>query len=132
MKNLLLVDDSKMFLRVLERILSPKFKIVAMAHNGEEGFQKFTECRPNLVLLDITMPEVNGKDCLKRILAHDPNARVIMVSSLGDDATIQECLRIGAKGFVRKDAISLSDLTAPGLLEATIASALESQMAEAV
>lgn len=109
MKTLLIVEDSMIFQRIIERILGPHFKIVGKGASGIEGFDLYQKLRPDLVVMDITMPHSNGKECLKRVLEFDPNGRIVMVSSVGDDQTVDECMRIGAKGFVKKEHIHQAD-----------------------
>ena len=109
MKRVLIVDDSKTFQKLIEHQLKGQFHIVGKGSSGIEGYDLFQSLKPDLVLLDIVMPNCGGKECLQKILASNPQANVIMVSSVGDDATIQECLKLGAKAFVRKDQISQSD-----------------------
>jgi two-component system chemotaxis response regulator CheY len=109
MRTILLVDDSKIFQRIMEKILSPHFQIVGKGQNGNEGIDLYNKLKPDLVFMDITMPNCNGKEALKAILQSNPRATVIMVSSLGDDQTVQECMKIGAKGFVPKDQITQAD-----------------------
>lgn len=113
MLRVLLVDDSPAFLKILEKILSSSFEVVGKASNGLEGFEMYTKLKPDLVLMDITMPHANGKECLSNIISLDPNAKVIMVTSIGDEATLNECISLGAKGFVSKDTISIKLPTEP-------------------
>ena len=109
MKTLLIVDDSRVFRNVLERILSPYFKIIAKGQSGFDGLVLYQKLKPNLVLMDITMPNCSGKECLEKIIHHDPSANIVMVSSLGDEQTVSECITLGAKGYVTKDSISQND-----------------------
>lgn len=109
MNTLLIVDDSKTFQRILEQILKPYFEVVGKGNNGLEGFELYKKHKPDLVLMDITMPDCNGKESLQRILAEFPTAQVIMVSSIADQPTVEECLRLGAKGFVPKEKVSTGD-----------------------
>lgn len=109
MKSLLLIDDSKLLAKSISAALSTNFKVVGLAHDGFDGFAKYQELRPDFVLLDITMPKCSGIDCLTNILNFDPNAKVFMCSSRGDEETIEKCLKIGAKGFIQKDQISVTE-----------------------
>lgn len=124
--TLLLVDDSKLFNSLVTRILSSEYTVVGTAADGYQGIAQYTKLAPDCVLLDITMPNLNGKDCLREILKIDPKARVVMVSSLGDDATVAECLANGALGFVNKETISIRN--EPG--KCTLAKALRSALGE--
>lgn len=120
MQTLLIVDDSRVFRMLLEQILATHFKVVGKATSGIDGFELYKACKPDLVLMDITMPNCSGKECLQKILDFDADARVMMVSSLGDEQTVEECKRIGAKAFLNKDKISLSEEGRSYLLEASL------------
>jgi two-component system chemotaxis response regulator CheY len=101
--SVLAVDDSKTMLAMMSAYLKgSNFEIVATANNGPEALQKYKEHKPQLVLLDVVMPEVTGVDTLEQILGNDNGACVVMVSSLGTEATVQDCLKKGAKSFVQK------------------------------
>ncbi len=77
-------------------------QIVAEAENGEEAIQFYRQLEPELVMLDITMPERNGLGALNHIMTLSPEANVIMCSALGEETVVQECLDTGAKAFVIK------------------------------
>ncbi len=109
MYRLLIVDDSSVYLKTLDKILSPYFEIVGLCKSGLVGVDMYSKLKPDLVLMDITMPNYSGKECLQRIIEIDSQARVIMVSSVGDDETVQECLQVGAKAFVNKEKVSYHD-----------------------
>jgi len=109
MIKVLLVDDSKVFQKILTRVLNQTYEVVGTASDGLDGFGKYKELKPDFVLLDITMPNCNGKECLEMIIKDNPQAKVIMCSSLGDELTIQQCYKIGALGFIPKDLIKLND-----------------------
>ena len=101
--RVLAVDDSKTMLAMMSAYLkNTSFELVATANSGPEAIQKYKEHKPQLVLLDVIMPEVSGIDTLEQILGDDNDACVIMVSSLGTEATVQDCLKKGAKSFVQK------------------------------
>lgn len=106
MKTILIVDDSETFQKIIEKILSPNFQIVGKGKSGIEGFDLYKQLSPDIVLMDITMPNCDGKECLQKILVFDSLAKVIMVSGIGDEKTVQECLDLGAKAFVNKSDIS--------------------------
>ena len=103
MAKFLIVDDAKLPRMMLKNILvEAGHQIVAEAINGLEGETMYFEHKPDVVTLDIVMPEVGGIECLKNIIAKDPEAKIIMVSSVGKDSTVDEALQIGAKQFVTK------------------------------
>lgn len=101
--SVLAVDDSKTMLAMMSAYLKgSNFELVATANNGAEALAKYKEHKPQLVLLDVVMPEVTGLETLERILGADTNACVVMVSSLGTENTVRDCLKKGAKSFVQK------------------------------
>jgi len=107
MTKVLLCDDSNIILSILDKRLSLHgFTILGKAKDGEEGFKLYKELKPELVLLDITMPNRDGKECLADILSFDKSACVIMVSALSDQAVSEECLKLGAKAFISKAHLS--------------------------
>ncbi len=104
MARILVVDDSIVARNNLKTILAaaPTHEVVGEAINGEEAFEKFLNLRPDIVTMDITMPKVNGIECLKKIIEVDPEARVMMISALGQGAKILEALNSGAKHYITK------------------------------
>jgi two-component system chemotaxis response regulator CheY len=101
--TVLAVDDSSFMLSMITAFLeNSHFKLVGTAKDGNEALQKYKELKPNIVLLDIVMPGESGTETLSRILEFDPNACVVMVSSLGTEDAVIECLKKGAKNFVQK------------------------------
>ncbi|WKY47894.1 response regulator [Eubacteriaceae bacterium ES3] len=103
MANILIVDDSTMSRNKLKKILiSGDHLVVGEAADGIEAIEKFKELRPDIVTLDITMPNMNGIECLKEILALDEDANVVMISALGKGDTILEALNAGALNYISK------------------------------
>ena len=101
--SVLAVDDSKTMLAMIAaQLRGSNFEVVATASSGPEAIEKYKQIKPELVLLDIVMPEVTGIDTLERLLATDTAARVVMVSSVGTEETVKECLKKGAKSFLQK------------------------------
>lgn len=106
MAKIMLCDDSRTILNVFEKKLQAAgHEIVGKAEDGAEGFNRFMETKPEIVLLDITMPNKDGRECLFSILEANPRAKVIMVSALKDDDIVKACLAGGAKAFINKDKI---------------------------
>jgi two-component system chemotaxis response regulator CheY len=104
--KVLVVDDSKTMIgMVAAHLKNTGFEVVATASCGREALEKYQEHRPHLVLLDIVMPEENGLETLQRILRMDSAARVVMVSSLGTEVEVRDCLRRGAKSFLQKPLV---------------------------
>ena len=103
MARILVVDDSVFLVKQLcEFLESEGHEVVGVGHNGYEGLELFIEHKPDLMMLDITMPKMDGEDCLRDVLEHDEQARVLMVSAVSDPRTIESVLDIGAAGFVEK------------------------------
>lgn len=103
MPRVMIVDDAA-FMRVSIRniLLKNGFEVAGEAENGAVAVQKYAELKPDLVTMDITMPEMNGLEALKAIRASDPGAKVVMVSALGQEAMVREAVMSGAKGFIVK------------------------------
>ena len=103
MKTVLVVDDAA-FMRVSIKNMISKhgFEVVGEAENGAQAVEKFKELNPDIVTLDITMPEMTGLEALKEIMKINPNAVVVMCSALGQESMVREAVVSGAKGFVVK------------------------------
>lgn len=102
-KNILVVDDAAFMRMMIKDILSKNgYNVVGEAENGAKALEKYNELKPDLVLMDITMPEVDGIAALKNIKGSDPNAMVIMCSAMGQQAMVIEAIQAGAKDFIVK------------------------------
>ena len=101
MKRVLIVDDAA-FMRVSIRNIVSKngYEVAGEAENGAVAVQKYAELHPDIVTMDITMPEMNGLEALIAIRKADPGAKVIMVSALGQESMVRDAVMAGAKGFV--------------------------------
>ena len=103
MNTVLIADDSFFMRALIRRSLEEEgYRVVGEAENGTVCIKKFAECRPEIVTLDITMPEMNGIQTLTALMKMNPNVKVIMVSALGQEAIIKEAIAIGAKSFIVK------------------------------
>jgi two-component system chemotaxis response regulator CheY len=97
------VDDSAAILTIIAAYLEETdFEIVAAERDGRTAVERFVEVRPDIVLLDLVMPGQSGVETLSRILAIDPDAFVVIVSSLGTEDAVHECLTTGARSFLQK------------------------------
>ena len=100
----ILVTDDAAFMRMMVKDILTKggHEVVGEAENGKQAVDKYKELKPDLVTMDITMPEMDGIEALKAIKAEDPNANVIMCSAMGQQAMVLEAIQAGAKDFVVK------------------------------
>jgi two-component system chemotaxis response regulator CheY len=103
MARVLVVDEATFMRKLVSDALSGGgHEIVGEAANGSEAVQRFQELRPDVMTLDITMPEKDGLAALREIIAVDPGAKVIMCSALGQESKVLESIKLGAKDFVVK------------------------------
>lgn len=104
MINVLVVDDSMFMRQLIKDILNtdPEINLVGEADNGSDAVDRFNELRPDVVTLDIVMEGTNGIGALEEIMKIDKNAVVVMITSIGEEKYVKQCLDMGAKGFVIK------------------------------
>lgn len=101
--RILIVDDAVFMRMKLKDILTKNgYEVVDEAQNGQEAFEKYQALKPDIVTMDITMPEVDGLEALKMIKAQDPNAKVIMCSAMGQQGMVMDAIKTGAKDFIVK------------------------------
>lgn len=103
MARILVVDDAK-FMRMMVRDTVEKagHTVIGEGGNGNEAVELYKKEKPDLVTLDITMPEKDGIEAVKEIIAFDPKANVVMVSAMGQQAMVMDAIRSGAKNFIVK------------------------------
>lgn len=102
-KRILIVDDAVFMRMKLKDILEKNgYEVVAEAQNGLEAIEKYKSERPDLVTMDITMPEMDGVTALKSIKAIDPKAKVIMCSAMGQQSMVMDAIQAGAIDFIVK------------------------------
>ncbi len=103
MKNILLIDDSQFARILLRRILEKAgYTVCGEASNGREGVEKFKQLKPDLVFCDLIMGRMGGLECLRAILSEDPDANVVMCTSMGDQFNLKNALAMGAKEYIIK------------------------------
>ncbi|MCB0368460.1 MAG: response regulator [Bdellovibrionales bacterium] len=100
----LVVDDSKVLIkRISAHLSSLGHEVVGQGNDGYQGAELFQRLKPDAVLLDVTMPNRDGRDCLIDILKLDPKACVIMLSATKSEEVINDCKSLGARDFINKD-----------------------------
>jgi two-component system chemotaxis response regulator CheY len=101
--SVMTVDDSAAILTIIAAYLEDsEFNVVASERDGRRAVQRFEDIRPEIVLLDLIMPGQSGVETLAQIMAIDPKACVVMISSLGTEDAVHECLTTGATSFLQK------------------------------
>ena len=101
--RVLLVDDAQVVRLMLKRIfVEAGYEIVGEAISGTEAVQKYRELMPDLVMMDITMPEMKGIEAVKEIMSMDSSAKIIMCSSIGSKSKVIEAVEAGAKNYILK------------------------------
>jgi len=102
-KRVLVVDDTKFMRMLLMNILKPAgYEVVGEAEDGIQALEAFRKHKPDLVTMDIVMPNLTGLEALKGIMSEFPSARVIMCTALGQEAMVKEAITTGAKGYIVK------------------------------
>jgi len=106
MAKILVVDDSKFMRLILKNCIEKDSKgkhlVVGEAEKDEEAIVKYKELKPDLVTMDIIMPVESGLFAVKQIMEFDPQARIIMVSAMGQEKIVEEAVQLGAKGMIAK------------------------------
>ena len=101
--TVLIIDDSRFMRLMLKNILVRHgFEVIGEANDGGIGVEKYIELKPDIVTMDVTMKKMNGLDALKQIISHNSDARVLMVSSMGQEIIVRDAIIAGAKGFIVK------------------------------
>lgn len=103
LKRVLIVDDAAFMRMMIKNIITKNgYEVVGEAENGMVAVELYKQLKPDLVTMDITMPEMDGVACVKAIRAVDPDANIIMVSAMGQQAMVMEAIQAGAKDFIVK------------------------------
>lgn len=102
-KRVLIADDAAFMRMMIKNILQKNgFEIVGEAENGKQAIKLYQESKPDLVTMDITMPEMDGIEAVKAIRSEDPAASIIMCSAMGQQSMVMEAIQAGAKDFIVK------------------------------
>lgn len=104
--RLLIVDDSNVIRNKIERDIEeghfPNLQVVGKAQNGQDALDVFRRYRPNLVTMDLTMPKMDGIECIRGMIAMHPNVNILVISALADEFSGLLALQYGARGFLQK------------------------------
>ncbi len=102
--NVLIVDDEEHIRKLMKVVInSIGYKVVGEANNGEDALNIFKLLKPDILLLDINMPIKTGEEVLEEVIKHFPNTVVIMLTSVSDLESVQNCIKLGSRGYIRKD-----------------------------
>jgi two-component system chemotaxis response regulator CheY len=102
-KRVLIADDDLAMRKLMAATMKSDFEVVGEAKNGQEAIDLYKKFKPDLLLLDINMPEKNGEDVLKELMPEFPNALIIMLSAHRELDSIEDCLNLGAANYIPKD-----------------------------
>lgn len=101
--KILVIDDSPFISKAVKKAVEPEgFEVVGQAFNGREGLEMIREYQPEIIILDVTMPVMDGLETAENIYRKNPNAKVIMLSAMGDEKLVVSAKRIGVKRFLNK------------------------------
>lgn len=102
-KSIVIVDDSKFLLKSIKVFMEEElgFDVVGIGHNGVEAIELYKSLKPDIITLDITMPQKDGQQALKELLEIDPDAKIVMMSAIRG-RSLNECMDEGAAGFIIK------------------------------
>jgi two-component system, chemotaxis family, chemotaxis protein CheY len=118
--KILVVDDAQFMRMMLKNILvGAGYEVAGEAENGVQAIERYRSLKPDLVIMDMIMPEMGGIDAVREIVKLDPDARVLMCSAMGQQALVVEAIQVGARDFIVKP------FQAAGVLEA-VTKALQS------
>jgi two-component system chemotaxis response regulator CheY len=103
MKTVLIVDDAMFMRYTLKQMLEKSnFKVIGEADNGMNALIQYKELKPDIVTMDITMPEIDGIEAVRLIKKVDPDAKIIMMSAMGQESMVRDAIVAGAQGFLVK------------------------------
>lgn len=102
-RSVVVIDDSPFIFKAVKKALEPEgFEVVGHAINGQLGLEMVASLQPDYIVLDITMPVMDGLETARHLFAENPEVKVVMLSAMGDDDLIQSATAIGIKQFLTK------------------------------
>ncbi len=110
MKKVLIIEDEKLVRNLISKKLSEKGFVVEIAENGKKGFQKIKETEPDLILLDIIMPEMNGFEVLEKMQEENIEVPVVIVSNSGQPVEIDKAKEYGVRDWIVKTKFDLQEV----------------------
>lgn len=124
--KVIIVDDSMLVRLQLKKFFEEemKYEVAGLGNDGNEAVTLYREHKPNLITIDLTMPNKDGYEALKEIIAEDPNARILICSAIKDPAKVTQTLEAGARGYIRKP-LQLTDTEYVERIKDDIEEALE-------
>ncbi len=102
MKTILIVDDSEIIRNQIRKCFKNVFSGIHIAKNGQDAIDKVKAVRPDVITMDLTMPEMDGIECIRNMMVIDPKLRILVISALSDNSTCIKALKLGAQGFLDK------------------------------
>jgi two-component system, chemotaxis family, chemotaxis protein CheY len=102
MKTMLIIDDSEIIRTQIRQCFKKTFSAIHVAKNGREAINKVKAINPDIITMDLTMPEMDGIKCIHEMMDINPNLKILVISALSDNATCIKALKIGAQGFLDK------------------------------
>lgn len=112
MKSILLIEDNEYMGRMYQNLLSLEDYLVSWARDGEEGLEKASSLKPDLILLDVIMPKINGIQVLQKLkdTPDTKNIPVVILTVIGEQDIIDRALKLGAEGYIIKSTVDLNQL----------------------
>lgn len=102
-KSVLIVDDIPFVRKTLSKILTDAhYEVIGEATNGREAIEKYFKLRPDIITMDVVMPQITGIEAARRILKKDKDAKIIMISAMNQENLIMEAINAGAKDYILK------------------------------
>lgn len=101
--KILVIDDSPFIGKAVKKAVEPEgHEVIGQAFNGREGLEMIVQHQPEIIILDVTMPVMDGLETAEKIYQKNPNAKVIMLSAMGDEKLVESAKRLGVKRFLNK------------------------------